>query len=71
MEFNASVLAQCSDHEETDKRWMTLHCLQCNILLGDGLSICGEIKTMDCIMCLSKCTSNSIFAFYGITALRL
>lgn len=59
MEFNASVLAQCSDHEETDKRWMTLHCLQCNILLGDGLSICGEIKTMDCIMCL-KVTNDVV-----------
>uniref|UniRef100_A0A4W6FCP1 Protein yippee-like n=1 Tax=Lates calcarifer TaxID=8187 RepID=A0A4W6FCP1_LATCA len=33
---------------------MTLHCAQCNTVLGDSVGVCGEIQSMDAIMCLSK-----------------
>lgn len=33
---------------------MTLHCLQCNTVLGDSLAVCGEIQCLDSVMCLSK-----------------
>uniref|UniRef100_A0A3B4ZLU7 Mis18 domain-containing protein n=1 Tax=Stegastes partitus TaxID=144197 RepID=A0A3B4ZLU7_9TELE len=33
---------------------MTLHCQQCNRVLADSFCICGEIKCMDSIVCLSK-----------------
>ncbi|XP_029981767.1 protein Mis18-beta [Sphaeramia orbicularis] len=56
MEFNDSMLmrreAEVNLSTESDKQWMTLHCGQCNTVVGDGLSICGELTPMDSIMCL-------------------
>uniref|UniRef100_A0A096LRB1 Protein yippee-like n=3 Tax=Poecilia TaxID=8080 RepID=A0A096LRB1_POEFO len=31
---------------------MTLHCVQCNTVLADSLGVCGELKCMDCVMCM-------------------
>lgn len=61
MEFDGSLLLKCigdvnlvtgAEH----KHPMTLHCQQCNTVLGDSLGVCGEIKCMDSILCLSKFT---------------
>nr|XP_061798332.1 protein Mis18-beta-like [Nerophis lumbriciformis] len=30
----------------------TLHCFQCNTVLGDTLSVCGELPCLESIMCL-------------------
>ncbi|KAI3367469.1 hypothetical protein L3Q82_026324 [Scortum barcoo] len=57
MEFDGSLLIQCNDHvklspETKHPQRMTLHCLQCNSVLGDSVGVCGEAEFMDCIMCL-------------------
>lgn len=63
MEYDANILIRREDdvnesvESESDKLQMTLHCAQCNRVLGDSLSVCGEIKWMDSVMCLSKFTS--------------
>uniref|UniRef100_A0A8C2YZX7 Mis18 domain-containing protein n=1 Tax=Cyclopterus lumpus TaxID=8103 RepID=A0A8C2YZX7_CYCLU len=61
MEFDESLLIQRAHalkmaREAEHKQRMTLHCEQCNTVLGDSLGICGELKGMDCIVCISKCT---------------
>uniref|UniRef100_A0A665VW67 Protein yippee-like n=1 Tax=Echeneis naucrates TaxID=173247 RepID=A0A665VW67_ECHNA len=33
----------------------TLHCAQCCTVLGDSLSVCGEMRSLDSIICLSDC----------------
>uniref|UniRef100_A0A3Q2G6E6 Protein yippee-like n=1 Tax=Cyprinodon variegatus TaxID=28743 RepID=A0A3Q2G6E6_CYPVA len=33
---------------------MTFHCLQCNTILADSLTVCGEIKSIDSIMCIRR-----------------
>uniref|UniRef100_A0AAQ4NWE3 Protein yippee-like n=1 Tax=Gasterosteus aculeatus aculeatus TaxID=481459 RepID=A0AAQ4NWE3_GASAC len=33
---------------------MTLHCQQCSAVWGDSFSICGEVRSMDSIVCLSE-----------------
>uniref|UniRef100_A0A3Q1J762 Mis18 domain-containing protein n=1 Tax=Anabas testudineus TaxID=64144 RepID=A0A3Q1J762_ANATE len=40
--------------EEPDKQQMTLHCAQCNRVLGDSVGVCGEIQSMDSIVCSSE-----------------
>lgn len=65
MEFEESVLIQRTHAakmatEADNNRRFTLHCLQCNTVLGDSLGVCGEIKCMDSIICLSMFTSLSI-----------
>uniref|UniRef100_A0AAV2JGF8 Protein yippee-like n=1 Tax=Knipowitschia caucasica TaxID=637954 RepID=A0AAV2JGF8_KNICA len=35
-----------------DRQWMTFHCEKCNTVLGDGLSVCGEVKSINCIVLL-------------------
>ncbi|XP_041810472.1 protein Mis18-beta [Chelmon rostratus] len=57
MEFDGSLLMQfIADvklaRETEHKQRMSLHCQQCNTVLGDSLGVCGEIKCMDSIMCL-------------------
>lgn len=60
MEFDGSILTKCTRDEkvaekaEPKQQQMTLHCQQCNTVLGDSHGVCGEIKCMDSIMCLSK-----------------
>uniref|UniRef100_A0A3Q3WI19 Protein yippee-like n=1 Tax=Mola mola TaxID=94237 RepID=A0A3Q3WI19_MOLML len=44
-----------SEAEHT-KHPMTLHCQKCSTVLGDSLGVCGEMKRMDSIICLSKFT---------------
>lgn len=31
---------------------MTLHCQQCNAVLGDSHGVCGEIRCLESVMCL-------------------
>lgn len=62
MEFDGSVLIQSpSDKklpsEAESSHPMTLHCQQCNTVLGDSLAVCGEIQCLDSVMCLSKFSS--------------
>lgn len=61
MEFDGSLLIESSRDEKLateldNKQRMTLHCQQCSTILGDSFGICGEIKSMDSILCLSKFT---------------
>lgn len=61
MEFDGSLLLKCIGDVNLatgaePKHPMTLHCQQCNTVLGDSLGVCGEIKCMDSILCLSKFT---------------
>ncbi|XP_056281904.1 protein Mis18-beta [Pseudoliparis swirei] len=57
MEFEESLIIQ-REHalkmtrETEHKLRMTLHCQQCNTVLGDSLGICGELKCMDSIVCI-------------------
>ncbi|XP_077416215.1 protein Mis18-beta [Vanacampus margaritifer] len=56
MEFNKTFLRERDDDEYGDAellkrgRWATLHCKQCNTVLGDSLAVCGELKCLDSIM---------------------
>ncbi|XP_028251586.1 protein Mis18-beta [Parambassis ranga] len=55
MEFNRCILVKRSTDLNAVKvaeqrQQMTLHCRQCNTILGDSCGICGEI--MDSVMCL-------------------
>ena len=65
MEFDGSILTKCTgdgklaEEREHTQQQMTLHCQQCNTVLGDSHGVCGEIKCMDSIMCLSKFTLSS------------
>ncbi|XP_075879257.1 protein Mis18-beta [Nelusetta ayraudi] len=57
MEFDGSDLIRSSGQEtklsEAKCRHpMTLHCQQCNTVLGDSQGVCGEITCLDSIMCL-------------------
>lgn len=62
MEYDESILVQRVDDvkatEALDQQHMTLHCSQCNAVLGDSVGVCGEIKCMDSIMCSSEFTSS-------------
>uniref|UniRef100_A0AAX7SW26 Protein yippee-like n=1 Tax=Astatotilapia calliptera TaxID=8154 RepID=A0AAX7SW26_ASTCA len=37
---------------KTQKQQMTFHCQQCNAVLADSTGVCGEMKSMDSLMCL-------------------
>ncbi|TDG99144.1 hypothetical protein EPR50_G00208120 [Perca flavescens] len=57
MEFDESLLIQRTNAAklatgEEHKQRMTLHCQQCNTVLGDSLGVCGEITCMDAIVCI-------------------
>ncbi|XP_054469491.1 protein Mis18-beta [Anoplopoma fimbria] len=57
MEFDESLIIQLAHaakmaSETEHKQRMTLHCQQCNAVLGDSLGICGEIKSLDSIVCI-------------------
>lgn len=57
MEFDGSDLVRRTGQETRvteAKHPMTLHCQQCNTVLGDSQGVCGEISCLDSIMCLSK-----------------
>lgn len=63
MEYDESLLMQRVDGVKLAKEAeygqpMTLHCAQCNTVLGDSVGVCGEIQSMDAIMCLSKSMSS-------------
>ncbi|XP_061553181.1 protein Mis18-beta [Phycodurus eques] len=55
MEFNETLLIE-RDESGAELleagRWATLHCKQCNAVLADSLSVCGELTCLDSIMCL-------------------
>ncbi|XP_032355656.1 protein Mis18-beta [Etheostoma spectabile] len=57
MEFDESVLIQRTNAaklatEAEARQRMTLHCQQCNTVLGDSLGVCGEITCLDAIVCI-------------------
>nr|XP_033498285.1 protein Mis18-beta [Epinephelus lanceolatus] len=55
MEFDDSLLLNRTHGEKLEaehRQRMTLHCQQCNTVLGDSLGVCGEVKFMDSIVCL-------------------
>lgn len=33
---------------------MTVHCQQCNTVMADSFGVCGEVKCMDSLLCLSR-----------------
>lgn len=59
MEFNGSALIHSDTNiepgnvEENSHRPMTLHCHQCSSVLADSFGICGDVKYLDSIICLS------------------
>ncbi|KAM8737529.1 protein Mis18-beta [Acanthopagrus schlegelii] len=67
MEFDGSILTKCTgdgklaEEREHTQQQMTLHCQQCNTVLGDSHGVCGEIKCMDSIMCL-KVTNDVVIS---------
>ncbi|CAJ1074784.1 protein Mis18-beta [Xyrichtys novacula] len=66
MEFDGSVLIKCRrdvkpvTEFETNLK-MTLHCQQCITVLGDSFSICGEVKSMNAILC-TKVTDDVVIS---------
>lgn len=56
MEFDESLFIQMIQDQklptEAKQQRMTLHCQRCNTVLGDSVSVCGDIKCMDSIICL-------------------
>ncbi|XP_051942511.1 protein Mis18-beta [Hippocampus zosterae] len=53
MEFNKTILTERDDGDAKllePGRWATFHCRQCNTVLGDSLSVCGELKCLDSII---------------------
>ncbi|KAM4542671.1 protein Mis18-beta [Odontesthes bonariensis] len=57
MEYDESLLLNRTDNVEPTtaaehKHMMTLHCQQCNTVLADSVGVCGEMRCMDCIMCI-------------------
>ncbi|KAG7229178.1 hypothetical protein INR49_013121 [Caranx melampygus] len=66
MEYDQSILVQRVDGlklatEAGHMQLMTLHCAQCNTVLGDSLSICGDMKCMGAIVCL-KVTNDVLIS---------
>ncbi|XP_062253186.1 protein Mis18-beta [Platichthys flesus] len=67
MEFDDSVLTRRVDggkagaEEARTRPHMTLHCTQCNTVMADSLSICGEITCMNLIVCL-RATSDVVIS---------
>ncbi|XP_018537171.1 protein Mis18-beta [Lates calcarifer] len=66
MEYDESLLMQRVDGVKLAKEAeygqpMTLHCAQCNTVLGDSVGVCGEIQSMDAIMCL-RVTSDVVIS---------
>ncbi|CAN9501966.1 unnamed protein product [Ophioblennius macclurei] len=64
MEFNESVLMkrECIEDvkpSEPERQRMSLHCSRCNVVLSDSFFVCGEITSLDCILCL-KVTDDVI-----------
>lgn len=48
-------------HRETRRDYMNgsvLQCMTCNTVLGDSLGICGEVQSLQLIVCLSKLFSR-------------
>ncbi|XP_008311623.1 protein Mis18-beta [Cynoglossus semilaevis] len=65
MEFDESLLVQRFSATSMDKetglrkiyhQQLTLHCSHCHTVLGDSCGICGEIQSLDSIVCLSVTT---------------
>ncbi|XP_062296132.1 protein Mis18-beta [Scomber scombrus] len=58
MEFNESLMSERSDTDLTlttvdeHRQRMTLHCEECNTVLGDSHGVCGEVTCLDSIMCM-------------------
>uniref|UniRef100_A0A665VWR7 Protein yippee-like n=1 Tax=Echeneis naucrates TaxID=173247 RepID=A0A665VWR7_ECHNA len=66
MEYDDSVLIQRVDGLKpeiaaTGGQLATLHCAQCCTVLGDSLSVCGEMRSLDSIICL-KVTSDVLIS---------
>nr|XP_057912303.1 protein Mis18-beta [Doryrhamphus excisus] len=66
MEFNESVLAERTDQakvvdEKEHQRWTSFHCKHCNTVLGDSLAVCGELPSLDAILCL-RVTSDVLLS---------
>uniref|UniRef100_A0A667YIW1 Protein yippee-like n=1 Tax=Myripristis murdjan TaxID=586833 RepID=A0A667YIW1_9TELE len=79
MEFDASVLMHRTDDiklamEAERRSLMTLHCEQCNTVLGDSLGVCGELKSLDSILCLKSSVPDSylllLFTFSICSSLK-
>ncbi|XP_049596928.1 protein Mis18-beta [Syngnathus scovelli] len=54
MEFNETILLEREDSGVKlfgPGRWATFHCKQCNTVLGDSLSVCGELTCLGFILC--------------------
>ncbi|XP_061700108.1 protein Mis18-beta [Syngnathoides biaculeatus] len=66
MEFNETFLIERDgdgpellDQDQEPVRLATLHCKECNAVLTDSLSVCGEFTRLDSVMCL-KVTSDVV-----------
>uniref|UniRef100_A0A8C6L384 Mis18 domain-containing protein n=1 Tax=Nothobranchius furzeri TaxID=105023 RepID=A0A8C6L384_NOTFU len=55
MEFDDSVLNKRLNNmvittDADDRQALTFHCQQCNTVLGDSFSVCGEVERLDSII---------------------
>ncbi|XP_077586750.1 protein Mis18-beta [Stigmatopora nigra] len=54
MEFKESILVEREDVTEQllPGQLATLHCKHCHTVLGDSLSVCGELPCLESVICL-------------------
>ncbi|XP_077477331.1 protein Mis18-beta [Stigmatopora argus] len=61
MEFKESILVEREDVAEQllPGQLATLHCKHCHTVLGDSLSVCGELPFLESVICL-KVTNDVV-----------
>lgn len=42
------------EHDVEYEKCSVFHCAKCNLVLGDSLGVCGEVKSLRSIICLSE-----------------
>uniref|UniRef100_A0A672JJ89 Mis18 domain-containing protein n=1 Tax=Salarias fasciatus TaxID=181472 RepID=A0A672JJ89_SALFA len=76
MEFNESVLLKrerVNDNKPLGggRQRVTLHCGQCNVVLSDSFFVCGEVPSLDSIVCLSDIYSRLVCGGCGCAVGRV
>ncbi|XP_030575330.1 protein Mis18-beta [Archocentrus centrarchus] len=67
MEFKDNLLIKRTDDVKllstaaVRRQQLTLHCQQCSAILADSTGVCGEMKSIDAIMCI-RVTSDVVIS---------